>query len=174
MSGKKMLFRGIRPLQYLVDGISGGDTPHQLALGFTIGMMIGLVPKGNLTAVALSMILLGTRVNLATGMLGALCFSWVSVWTDPLADRIGQGLLTHEPLQPLFAWLFDLPLAPWTALDNTVVFGSLMLGTWLFWPVYHFACLGFEKLQPRLARYLERYRVSAVLDHAELAARWRK
>ena len=154
-----MLIRWIRPIRFLVQGIAAADTPRQLALGLAIGMMIGLVPKGNLTAVVLSMILLGTRVNLAAGMLGAFSFSWLSGWTDPLADRIGHGLLTHEPLQPLFASLYDLPLAAWTALDNTVVFGSLMLGLWLFWPVYHFGHNSFQKVQPWIAEHLKRYYV---------------
>ncbi len=164
----------IRPIRYLAEGIVAADTPRQLALGLAIGMMIGLVPKGNLTAVVLSMILLGTHVNLATGLLGAFSFSWLSGWTDPLADRIGHGLLTCEPLQPLFAWLYDLPLAPWTSLDNTVVVGSLVLGIGLFVPVYHFGHLAFQKIQPRFAEHLKRYRVAQLLDHAELAARWKK
>lgn len=168
-----MLARWIRPIRFLVQGIAAADTPRQLALGFAIGMMIGLVPKGNLTAVALSMLLLGTRVNLATGMLGALCFSWLSGWTDPLAHRIGCGLLAHEPLQPLLAWLHDLPLVPWTALDNTVVFGSLTLGIWLFWPVYHFGYLASERAQPWIAEHLKRYYVAELLDRSELAAKWR-
>ncbi|NLS92196.1 MAG: TIGR03546 family protein [Planctomycetaceae bacterium] len=168
-----MLIRWIRPIRYLVQGIAAADTPRQLALGFAIGMMIGLAPKGNLTAVVLSMILLGTRVNLATGMLGALLFSWLSGWTDPLAHRIGCGFLTHETLQPALAWFYDIPLVPWTALDNTVVFGSLMLGIWLFWPVYHVGNLVFERVQPLIAEYLKRYYVAELLDRSELAARWR-
>lgn len=168
-----MLVRWIRPIRFLVQGIVAAETPRQLALGFTIGMMIGLVPKGNLTAVALSMILLGTRVNLGTGMLAALLFSWASGVTDPLAHRIGCGLLTHEPLQPLFAWLYSIPLVPWTALDNTVVFGSLMLGVWLFLPVYHFSYAAFEKLQPWIAEHLKQYYVEEWLDRSEFAARWR-
>ncbi len=56
-----MLVRCIRPIRFLIQGIAGADTPRQLALGFAIGMVIGLVPKGNLTAVALSMILSAER-----------------------------------------------------------------------------------------------------------------
>ena len=168
-----MLVRWIRPVRFLVQGIAAADTPRQLALGLAIGMLIGLVPKGNLTAVALTMILLGTRVNLATGMLGAFIFSWWSGWTDPLAHQIGCALLTHEPLQPLFAWLHALPLAPWTALDNTIVFGSLTLGIWLFLPVYHFGLLAFEKSQPWIATHLKRYYVAELLNRSEFAARWR-
>lgn len=168
-----MLARWIRPIRLLVEGIAAADTPRQLALGFTLGMIIGLIPKGNLTAVVLSMILLGTRVNLATGMLGALLFSWLGVWTDPLAHRVGYGLLSHETLQPLFAAVYDLPLVPWTALDNTVVVGSLMLGVSLCWPVYHFSFQAFEKIQPWIAEHLRRYRVADLLDRTESAARWR-
>lgn len=168
-----MLVRWIRPIRFLVQGIAAADTPRQLALGFAIGMMIGLVPKGNLTAVVLSMILLGTRVNIATGMLGAFVFSWVSGWTDPLAHRIGSSLLTHDSLQPLFGWLYSLPLVPWTALDNTVVFGSLTLGVWLFLPVYHFGYGVFEKVQPWIAEHLKRYYVEELLGKSEFAARWR-
>lgn len=168
-----MLVRWIRPIRFLVRGVAAADTPRQLALGLAIGMMIGLVPKGNLTAIALSMILLGTRVNLATGMLGALLFSWLSGWTDPLAHRIGNGLLNCEPLQPMLASLHNLPLVPWTAFDNTVVFGSLTLGIWLFWPVYHFGQLGFARAQPWIAEHLKRYYVAELLDRSELAAKWR-
>jgi uncharacterized protein (TIGR03546 family) len=168
-----MLARWIRPVRFLVRGITAADTPRQLALGFTLGMVIGLVPKGNLTAVALMMILLGTRVNLATAMLGALLFSCLSSWTDPLAHHVGLGLLTHEPFQPLFAALHDLPLVPWTAFNNTLVFGSLILGVWLFWPIYHFSFRGFERLQPWIAELLQRYGVADLLDRTELAARWR-
>ncbi len=168
-----MLARWIRPIRFLVQGIAAADTPRQLAMGFAIGMMIGLVPKGNLTAVVLSMILLGTRVNLATGMLGVFAFSWLTSWTDPLADRIGYGLLTHEALQPAFAWFYNLPLAPWTAIDNTLVFGSLVLGIWLFVPIYHLAYVAFEKIQPWIAEHLKRFYVAEFLDRSELAARWR-
>jgi uncharacterized protein (TIGR03546 family) len=168
-----MILRWIRPIRFLVEGIVAADTPRQLALGLALGMIIGLVPKGNLTAIALSMILLATRVNLATGLLGAALFSWLNGWTDPLAHRVGYALLTHEPLRPLFAWFFALPVVPWMALNNTVVFGSLLLGIWLFWPVYHLGHRGFERLQPRVAAVLERYRMSNVLAGAELAAKWR-
>lgn len=168
-----MFLRWMRPIRFLVEGIVAADTPRQLALGLALGMVIGLVPKGNLTAIVLSIILLGTRVNLATGMLGAVIFSWLNGWTDPLAHRLGYALLTHEPLRPLFAWFFALPLVPWTALNNTVVFGSFLLGIWLFWPVYHLGHRAFERLQPRVAGLLERYRMSKVLAGTELAARWR-
>lgn len=168
-----MLARWIRPIRFLIEGIVAADTPRQLALGLALGMLIGLVPKGNLTALMLSMILLGTRVNLATGMLGAGLFTWLSTWTDPLAHRLGYAVLTWKPLQGTFAWLFDWPLIPWTALNNTVVFGSLLLGLWLFWPTCHLGTRGFTWLQPRIAQLLERYRLTTVLAGTELAAKWR-
>jgi len=168
-----MLLRCIRPLRVLVRLFTAAGTPRQLALGLAVGMLIGLVPKGNLTAVVLGVILLGSRVNLGTGLFAAAVFSWVGMLVDPLSHRIGQAFLTHDSLQPAWAYLYDLPLAPWTALNNTVVLGSLLLGLWLFYPVYRLGELAFTHGQPRVVDWLTKYRVGRLLGGAEVLAGWR-
>ncbi|HUT90400.1 MAG TPA: TIGR03546 family protein [Thermoguttaceae bacterium] len=168
-----MLLRFIQPLRGLARLFTAAGTPRQLALGLAMGMLIGLVPKGNLTAVLLAVILLASRVNLGAGMIGAALFSWVGMLVDPLSHRIGQAFLTHESLQPTWAYLYDLPLAPWTALNNTVVLGSLLLGLWLFYPVYRLSELAFAHGQPRVVDWLKKYRIGQLLGGAEMAAGWR-
>jgi len=168
-----MLLRCIRPLGVLARLFTAAGTPRQLALGLAVGMLIGLVPKGNLTAVLLGVILLASRVNLGTGMIGAAVFSWVGLLVDPFSHRIGQAFLTHESVQPMWAYLYDLPLAPWTALNNTVVLGSLLLGLWLFYPVYRLSELAFAYGQPRVVDWLKEYRIGQLLGGAEMAAGWR-
>jgi len=148
----------IRPLKYLRSALSPDDTPRQLALGLALGVMVGLVPKGNLTAVALAVILFGSRVNLGTGVLAAFCFSWVGTVLDPISHVIGAAILTWSPAQSTFAALYDLPLVPWTALNNTVVFGSLVLGAAQFYFSYRLSQPLFEKYQPKLLGALRRLR----------------
>src|SRR6478672_13843261 len=58
------------------------NAPEQLALGFTIGMMIGLVPKGNLIALSLCVLLFSMRCNKGLGLAAAVVFSFVGFWTD--------------------------------------------------------------------------------------------
>ena len=168
-----MLLRLIRPARLLARAISEACTPRQLALGVALGMVIGLVPKGNLTAVGLMVILLGTRVNLGTGVLSAAMFSWVGTFVDPMTHRIGEALLTQPSLQPAWAYLYDLPIMPWTAFNNTVVLGSLLLGLWLFYPVYRVSEWAFERSQPWVVERLQKYRFVQLLRGAEIAASWR-
>ncbi len=165
-----MLLQFIRPLRLLARAFTAAATPRQLAFGFALGMMIGLVPKGNLTAGLLTVILLGTQANLGTGLTAAVLFSWVGVLADPLSHRVGHAFLTAEPLQPMWAYLYNLPLAPWTGFNNTVVLGSLLLGLWLFYPVYRLSEPVLESCQSRLADKLSGYRIVQLLIGKDTAA----
>lgn len=168
-----MLFRFLRPLRLLARVFTAAGSPRQLALGLAMGMLIGLVPKGNLTAGVLMVLLLGTQVNLGVGTLSAVVFTWVGGLADPLSHRIGEALLTHRALEPTWAFLYDLPLVPWTGLNNTVVLGSLLLGLWLFYPVYRLSEFVFQRYQPWTVERLGKYRIVQLLRGAETAAGWR-
>lgn len=159
-----------RPLRKLVEVFTGGGSPEAIALGCALGMMVGLLPKENLTAAAISMFLLATHANLAAAGLSAAAFSWAGVWTDPLAHRIGSAVLTEPAWQKTFARLYELPLMPWTALNNTVVLGSLILALILFYPVYRIAWLLFHRHQAPIAEKLREYRIDKLLAGAEAVA----
>jgi uncharacterized protein (TIGR03546 family) len=165
-----MLLRLIRPLRVLARLLTAAGTPRQLALGLAMGMLIGMVPKGNLTAVVLTVMLLAGRFNLGAGMVAAAVFSWLGMLVDPLSHRIGQALLTCPSLQPTWAFLYDQPLAPWTGFHNTVVLGSLLLGLWLFYPVYRLAEPAFAHVVPRVVDRLREYRISRLLFGMEMVA----
>ncbi len=125
------------PLRYLWRVFAADSSPRQVAVGIALGMMIGLVPKGNLVAVSLAFLLFGLRVNVGAGLLAAFL---VSLWS-PRIDQLTHGLgirVLNVPwvFQHLAAW-FDMPLVAWTSLNNTVVMGGLLLGAMLFYPVFH-------------------------------------
>ena len=86
----------MRPLRQVAQSLTGNDTPGQLAWGFTLGMLIGLVPKGNLMAVTLMGLLLGLRVNKPAGLLGAGIFSVLGVMLDSFAHSIGASILIWQ------------------------------------------------------------------------------
>jgi uncharacterized protein (TIGR03546 family) len=136
-------------------------------------MMVGLVPKGNLIALLLSMLLLSLRLNLAAGLLAAGIFSWIGMLIDPLTNRLGYSLLSNANLYGFWTWLYNLPLAPWTRFNNTVVLGSLLVGAWLFYPVYEASRWAAEQWRPWAAERLKKYHVGSVLAGAQIAARWR-
>ncbi len=112
------------------------DAPTQLAAGFAIGMIVGLMPKGNLIALSLCVLLFSLRVNKGLSLIAILLFSWVGPACDPLTHKLGASVLGSQPLQSCYASVLKLPLGPWLDFNNTVVTGSLLLGIYLAYPVY--------------------------------------
>lgn len=160
----------LRSLRFLASAFSGVSSPRQLALGFSLGMVIGLVPKDNLTAVMLLFILASTKVNLCSASLATILFSWLSILLDPLSHLIGRNVLCYPSLQDFWRSVYQMPLAPWTDFNNTVVMGSLILGLCLFYPVYRLTRPLFEKYTPLLAERLKKYWIVKILWGTEVGS----
>lgn len=163
----------LSPLHSLAEVLLAKSTPGRLAGGFALGMMCGLVPKGNLTAMALFMLLCALGVNQVAGLLALALFSATAIWTDPYADFLGETLLSSTLLRPLWTYLSDLPLLPWTNFHNSLVLGNLVLGMMSFYPIYRVAHLVFSRVKS-WRETLERYRVGTVLGYAATAASIRR
>jgi uncharacterized protein (TIGR03546 family) len=148
-----MLWLLFRPLWHVVVALTAERSPRRVALGVALGVLAGMVPKGNLTAWVLAVLLLGTRVNTGVGLLVALVVSGISPWLDPLTHRLGWRLLHVDGLAGLVGHAHELPLFPWLAWNNTVVLGSLVLGSVIFYPTYHLSHVGLQRIVvPRLGR----------------------
>jgi uncharacterized protein (TIGR03546 family) len=141
-----------RQFRFLKQLLTTNDSPRQLALGVAFGMLLAVVPKGNLLALAIATVFLALRVNLGTGMLCAAGLSFVAGWIDPLAHGLGWALLNAAPLRPLWTELYNLPLVPWTRFNNTVVLGGFLLGLAAFYPTYRLALPAFVRWRAYLAR----------------------
>ncbi len=121
--------------------VRGIDSSHQLSMGVVLGSMIGLMPKDNLMAVGI-FILLILSANLLTGAMAGIALTMLSPVTAPIANSFGEFLLGMNGLQVALGWLFQMPFAAWTRLDNTLVTGSLAIALIVSVPVY-LACLYF-------------------------------
>lgn len=163
----------IRQLRGLVQTFLQEEAPRRIAFGFAFGMMIGLVPKGNLTAAALGVILLASRSSLVAAGSAAGLFSWIGMWLDPFSHRLGTALLTHDAWQASFARLYEYPLVPWTGLNNTVVLGSLLVGLGLFVPTYGLVRWAYESYRELVLKKIQEHQAVGVLAKAQAAASWR-
>ncbi len=112
------------------------DSARRLALGVALGMVIGLIPKDSLLAYVVFVVLMISTANLLSAIISGFLFSWVGFLIDPFSHKLGGLILTADQLELTWAYLYDLPLAPWTRFNNTVVMGSLVLGLILAYPVY--------------------------------------
>ena len=152
----------LKPVRYLWRVFACDNSPRQVAMGIALGMMIGLVPKGNLVAIGLAVLLFGLRVNIGGGLLVAFLVSLLSPQLDGLTHGLGMRVLNVPFVyQRLTSW-YQLPLVPWTSLNNSVVMGGLLLGAALFYPVFHLSESLLLKLWPARAASAARDRVSLV------------
>jgi uncharacterized protein (TIGR03546 family) len=161
-----------RPFDLLIDLLTDASDPRQIAWGFALGMLIGLVPKGNLTAGVLTLVLLATRANLAAAGLATLLFSWLGMLADPLTHRLGLALLSSAGLRPVCDWLYRQPIVPWFHLHNTVVLGNLLCGLALLLPVYALGLRGAERLKGWVAGHWEQWRLKGAAFAVRLITRW--
>ncbi len=161
----------LRPVRFLAKAMTDEATPRRLAAGFALGIVIGLVPKGNLTAIALMIVLCGTKVNLGAGMLSAFLFSWVGTITDPLTHQIGLALLTWESLEPMWTALYNTPVMPWTDFNNTIVLGSLVLGLLIAYPAYRLVEPPTRRYTPPVSERLKKFKIVQMLWGSEWAGR---
>jgi uncharacterized protein (TIGR03546 family) len=162
----------IRPLRMGVQALLASDSSRQIAWGFALGMLVGLVPKGNLIALMLGVLLFALRVNLSAGLMSAGVFSFVGLALDSFAHRIGAMLLTWPAARPLFAAIYQLPLGPYCGINNTVVVGQLLIGIYCLYPAYRLGLTIAERYRPPLVRWLSRYKVVRWLRGAEVGVGW--
>lgn len=116
--------------------VVGRNEPAQLAWGVAFGVLLGVVPHGNLLAVGLLITLLSLRINHGIAGVAAVAATFFAVRLDPYSHQVGHYVLTHEDFSRHLAGAWQLPLVPWTDINNTVVTGSLLIGLASLVPVF--------------------------------------
>jgi uncharacterized protein (TIGR03546 family) len=125
-------------LRMIVRRLMAYNSPHQLAAGFTLGMIFGLMPKGNLIVLTVGGLVFALRVNRGLALAAAMAFTVLGPYADGFSHKLGMAVLSVEAFQPIYASLLCLPLGPWIGFQNTVVTGSLLVGLYVAYPVYWF------------------------------------
>jgi uncharacterized protein (TIGR03546 family) len=145
----------INKLARLIVALNSNVSRGQLAAGMATGILLALVPSGNLLWIALFLVSFMTKANYGMTMLvmgvGKLLAPLVA---RPL-DAVGATLLGVPALRGCFETLYDLPLLPLTRFNNTLVMGGLVVGLLLWLPIF-LGCSALihayrERLAPKLA-----------------------
>jgi uncharacterized protein (TIGR03546 family) len=130
------MFTLIKLIQSLFNALHSEGTPGQLAAGIALGSIMGLTPLVNVhNAVVFAAIVL-LNVSFAGGMLGWALFVPIGFLLDPLFDWIGHALLLAEPLRGFWTSLYNMPVAPLTNFNNTIVLGSVVFALVFLVPLF--------------------------------------
>ena len=139
----------LRTVRHVLSIHRRDTSPRQLAAGLALGIALGLVPKGNLSAMVLTCMLFGSRANLGVGVIAAFVVSLIAPSFDFLLHATGSAILGIELVQRTLGTLFRLPLIAWSRLDNTVVMGGVTIGMAQLGVTYCLGVRAFRRIQTK-------------------------
>jgi uncharacterized protein (TIGR03546 family) len=148
-ASRAMLLYLIKRLFNLKQAIFGRNQPGQLAWGFALGILLGLVPSSSLIAALILTLVCCLKVNHGMAGVTALVTTLVAAKLDPYSHAVGMKLLEHPQLIGAWAFVWQLPGVPWMSINNTVVLGSLVLGLVSVGPTYFVSYPIFRRLAPK-------------------------
>lgn len=123
-------------LQSLIKALNSDGTPGQVAAGMALGLAFGLTPLMSLHNLVVLAVAMLTTVSFPAVMLGWGIAVPLGFMLDPLFDRVGMALLTTDVLAPLWVWVVNTPIVSLSALNNTIVLGSLVVWLVLLVPLF--------------------------------------
>ncbi|SMP57090.1 TIGR03546 family protein [Neorhodopirellula lusitana] len=123
-----MILFTVKLISSIRKAIAGRKHPSQLAWGVALGVLLGIIPHGNLLAVAMVLVVLMLQVNHAMVALVGVGLTFFASKLDPQFDALGRWIFDQPDVAQALASAWQLPLVPWTDLNNTVVMGSFVSG----------------------------------------------
>jgi len=145
-----MILRISKNSERILAVLSQHRNPSQIAWGVAIGIVLGLIPKDNLIALLLVVLLACLRVNQLVACTTALGLSLLGGWFTPITAFVGTSILNQSLIANGIAVLYRVPILPWTCLDNSLVAGGIGVGTVMLFPSYVFCLWAFSRVNQKL------------------------
>ena len=117
-------------------GLNANTRPGEIAAGAAFGLLLALLPGGNLLWFALFVLTFFLKLNMAMQFVVLGLLRLIAPLVDPALDSLGFGVLSLPALRGLFIRLQSLPLVPWTRFNDSVVMGGFLAGVILWAPVF--------------------------------------
>src|SRR5574341_275105 len=159
----------LKLLQQLVKTLNSEGTPGQIAAGMALGAALGLTPLINLHPLVILSAIMPLNVSFPGAMLGWALAVPVGFVMDPVFDLVGRTLLLNTPAAtPLWTALYNMPVAPLTNFNNSIVLGSLVSWVVLAVPIYLVSRWGVGRYRARLYPRLAQSRVFQAITASKL------
>ncbi len=128
--------------------INANSRPGEIGAALACGIMLAMIPAGNLLWILLFIIFFLSKLHIGTMLLVIALGKLFVGLADPLIDAAGVRLLTHPALYDGFARLYAVPFVPLTNFSNSLVAGGVALGIILWIPLFfagRFAVIGYRR-----------------------------
>jgi uncharacterized protein (TIGR03546 family) len=126
----------LKAIAKLILALNGNVKKDEIAAGFAWGLLLGLIPAGNIFWIALFLISFFFRHNHGAKIFSMAVVKLLSPIIVYQIDAFGWQILHIDALLPFFTALYNTPFVPFTKFNNTLVMGGLISGVILWLPVF--------------------------------------
>ncbi|NPA55461.1 MAG: TIGR03545 family protein [Epsilonproteobacteria bacterium] len=112
----------------LLKELNSAESEKFIVLALALGLISGFLPMFNVVNIIILFIVFTLRVPLGLYLSAWGVFGIVGYFMDYIFHKTGLMLLQAHILQPLWTWLYNLPLLRWSGFNNSIVLGSLVWG----------------------------------------------
>lgn len=114
--------------------LNSNSSGNQIAAGMASGLLLALLPAGNLLWLLLFFLFFCTKAHYGMLVLSLALFKSVAPLAWSGLDWIGWSILTMPALEGMFTALYNAPIAPLTRFNDSIVMGGLAAGSilWLY------------------------------------------
>jgi uncharacterized protein (TIGR03546 family) len=116
--------------------LNGNRSKTQIAAGWSWGILLGLVPPGNLLWVVLFIVSFFFTHHHGSKLVILILIKLFFPFIAPQLDIIGWEILHIEALEGFYRTLYNTPFVLFTRFNNTLVAGGFIGGIVLFIPVF--------------------------------------
>ena len=146
---------------------SDKHTPAQLAVGLTIGMIMGLTPWFSAHHLLLIIVLILFNVNFSMALLGMAIFGMLGFAFDSVFHDFGYYLLHLESLQPLFIDWYNSSILL-TRYNNTVLMGSFVVAVSISPIVFVLFLFLIKKYRTHVLQWFQNSKVKKVIQGSKI------
>jgi uncharacterized protein (TIGR03546 family) len=143
----------------LFKALNSDSSPWQLAMGFALGMVMGLTPLLGLHSLLLMFIVLFFRVNITGFLVSWAVFSILSIPLSMMLSNLGEGLLLNEGLKSIWIVLYSSYIGQLSQFYHTLTLGSLLISIVLFPFVLIVSKRLIEQYRQRFMQWINQWRV---------------
>lgn len=160
---------GIWIIRRLIYVFRSNATPAQIASGFVLGMVLGLISLKSLFSVPVILLIILLNVNIPMAVAGSGLFRLITWGVDPWIHSLGYWLLVDlKSFEGIWTYLYNIPIFPYTRFNNTIVMGSLTVSIVLIAPVY----ISMKKFvvfyRDKLSEKINRWKIVKILKSTKL------
>lgn len=126
----------LKGIAKLILALNGNVKRSQIAAGIAWGVLLGLIPAGNIFWIVIFLVSFFFNHNHGSKIFGMAIMMVIHPIFVYQIHALGEWILYIGALKPFFTSLYNMPFVPFTKFNNTLVMGGLASGIILWIPVF--------------------------------------